>query len=103
MTDALSLSPSLLQPAPTAPPVASAATRARIAQTAQHFEAAFLSQMLGQMFEGVGEDGDFTGGHGEAAFRSFMTDAMAQGMSRAGGVGLAASVQREMLRMQGLS
>jgi Rod binding domain-containing protein len=93
----------MLQPTPAAPPAGSSATRARIAETAQRFETAFLSQMLGQMFQGVGEDSEFTGGHGEAAFRSFLTDAMAQGMSRAGGVGLASSVQREMLRMQGLS
>lgn len=101
MTAAVTLSPDLLRPAAT-PNVASAATRERIARTAQDFEAVFLSQMLGTMFQGVGEGGSFTGGHGETAFRSFLTDAMARGMAGTGGVGLSNAVQREMLRMQGL-
>jgi Rod binding domain-containing protein len=36
-------------------------------------------------------------------FKSFLTEAMAKKMSAAGGVGVAASVQREMLKMQGLN
>lgn len=99
MSAAVSLSTDLLRPAPA---IASAATRAQIAETAQEFEATFLAQMLGAMFQGLETSAPFGGGHGEQAFRSFMTDAMAQGMTRAGGVGLSASVQREMLRMQGL-
>ena len=36
-------------------------------------------------------------------FRSVMTDTMAQQMTKAGGIGLSATVQREMLKMQGLN
>ena len=57
--------------------------------------------MLGQMFQGVGE-GEFSGGQGEAMFKSFMMDAMARKMTNTGGVGLSAPVQREMLKLQGL-
>lgn len=96
---AAALSTDLLRPTPAA---ATAATRARIAETAQDFEATFLSQMLGVMFQGLETAAPFGGGHGEEAFRSFMTEAMSRGMARAGGVGLSDSIQREMLRMQGL-
>ena len=45
----------------------------------------------------------FNGGQGEAAFKSFMSDAMAKQMVRSGGVGLADTVGKEMLKLQGLS
>jgi Rod binding domain-containing protein len=89
----------------TAPPPASAAElakRGQIHQTAQKFEASFLSTMLQEMFDGVETSAPFGGGPGEAMFRSFLTEAMAKQMSRAGGVGLATSVEREMLKLQGL-
>jgi len=93
----------------TAPPtsattkVATPEQRAKIAKTAQAFEASFLSSMLGHMFTGVDAEAPFSGGAGEQAFRSFMTDAIATSMSKAGGVGLAKSVTAEMLKMQGLT
>lgn len=77
--------------------------RRRIAQAAQDFETSFLSVMIGQMFTGLEKDGEFTGGAGETAFRSFLSDAMARQITRSGGVGLAGPVQAEMLKLQGLS
>ena len=59
--------------------------------------------MLGTMFEGVSTSAPFGGGQGEEAFKSFLMDAFAKQMTKAGGVGITASVQREMLKMQGLS
>lgn len=83
--------------------VATPAQRGRIEKTAQQFEASFLSQMFGQMFEGTEVSAPFGGGAGESAFRSFMTDAIAKSMAGHGGIGLAKSVTQEMLKMQGLS
>ena len=109
------ISPTLLQPVPTtdlskatpgAPaldPEAAARVRARAKETAEKFEGQFLSFMFQQMFEGVKADGPFGGGHGEEMFRSLMTDAMGKQMARKGGIGLADTVQREMLKMQGLT
>jgi Rod binding domain-containing protein len=77
--------------------------RSAIARTAQDFEASFLSSMLGEMFQGLDGSGAFDGGAGEAMFRSVMTDSMGKQIARAGGVGVAAAVQREMLKMQGLA
>jgi peptidoglycan hydrolase FlgJ len=90
---------------PTAAPQSATelAKRGEIKQTAQKFEASFLSVMLQQMFEGVDTPAPFGGGPGESMFKSFLTDAMAKQMSANGGIGIAASVQREMLKMQGLN
>jgi len=109
-----SLSPSFLKPAvvnPLAgkaaaagePTPASEAFRAKAKDAAQKFESQFLSQMIGQMFEGIDTDGPFGGGFGEQMFRSMMTDAMAKKMTEAGGVGVSDVVQREILKMQGLT
>jgi len=96
--DAIVLPPSLVTPAPSAPV---GDTRERIAKSSKEFEASFLSIMLGQMYQGIGE-GEFSGGPGEAMFKSFLMDAFSTQMSRAGGVGISGAVQREMLKMQGL-
>jgi Rod binding domain-containing protein len=86
-----------------APTPAQTASRAAIHKTAQAFESQFISAMLGEMFEGVNTSAPFGGGEGEQAFKSFLMDAMAKQMTKAGGIGVAASVQKEMLKMQGLS
>ena len=85
------------------PTVTQGQTRARIEKSAKDFETQVLSTLMGQMFEGVQTDGPFGGGEGEAAFRSFLMDAFAKQTVKVGGVGIAASVQREMLKLQGLS
>ena len=79
------------------------AKRGQIEKTAKDFEASFLSVMLSQMFKDVGAEAPFNGGHGEAAFKSFLGDAMAKQMVQHGGVGLADRVAKEMLKLQGLS
>ena len=79
-----------------------AAKRAKIKDTAQNFESSFMSVMMQQMFEGVKTSEPFGGGNGEEMFKSVLTDAMAKQVTKAGGVGLASVIQREMLKMQGL-
>jgi flagellar protein FlgJ len=78
------------------------ARRADIRETAQKFEASFLAIMLQQMFEGVEPAAPFDGGPGEAMFKSFMTEAMAKQVTKAGGIGVTDTVAREMLKLQGL-
>jgi Rod binding domain-containing protein len=98
----IALSPSLLAGAPQAASTADLA-RSKTKDAAQKFESQFLSMMLQQMFAGVKTDGPFGGGFGEEMFRSVMTDAMGKEMARSGGIGLADTIQREMLKMQGLT
>jgi Rod binding domain-containing protein len=97
----------LMRPAVTAPTGAGstdkAAKVAAIGKTAKDFEATFVSNMLGQMFEGLDTSGPFGGGQGEEMFRSVLMDAFGKQIVKSGGIGVAASVQREMLKMQGLS
>ena len=93
--------PTLTQPTGPAN-TAELAKRSEIKATAQKFEEQFLSIMLQQMFEGVNTSAPFGGGAGEQMFKSFMTEAMAKQMTRAGGVGLTDTISREMLKLQGL-
>ena len=108
MTD-LSLAPPVLPTStiPVAPTFAGGGSdsvkRAQISKSSKEFEASFLSVMMGQMFQGDSLKGPYNGGAGEDAFKSFMSDAMARQMVRSGGIGLAATVQKEMLKLQGLS
>lgn len=94
-------SPNLLTPT-AQPSAAEMAKRGQIKQTSKTFESSFLSVMLQQMFEGTDTPAPFGGGPGESMFKSFLTQAMADKISARGGLGIAASVQREMLKLQGL-
>jgi len=103
MTDLAPLvAPLSLTPSPAATSTAELAKRGQIKQTARDFESSFLSVMMQQMFSGLSTSGPFGGGAGEEMFRSVLTDAMAKQMTRAGGIGVAANVEREMLKLQGL-
>ena len=67
---------------------------------AVEFEQFFIAQMLEHMFAGISTDGPFGGGNGESIFRSLLNSEYAKIISRAGGVGIADSVHREILRLQ---
>lgn len=73
-----------------------------IRRTAESFEAMFLAQMLAPMFEGLSTDGEFGGGAGERAFRPMLIEEYGKAIMRAGGVGVADAVAREMMRLQGV-
>jgi flagellar protein FlgJ len=75
-----------------------AQVRAKIKESSKAFEASFLSMMYQNMFQDV----DLGGGAGGEAFKSFLLDAVGKQMAKTGGIGLAPSVQREMLKLQGL-
>lgn len=95
----LAVSPDLLRANAPANPTLSENQKA-MRRTAEAFEASFLSQMMKPMFEGLSTEAPFGGGAGEAAWRGFLVDAMAQQTVKAGGVGLADSVLAQMIKMQ---
>jgi flagellar protein FlgJ len=68
----------------------------------EKFEAQFLSTMFQHMFQGLDTNGPFGGGAGEEMFRSVMTEALGKQVVKSGGIGLADTVQREILKLQGL-
>ena len=76
-----------------------AQTPEQIRATAEEFEAVFLAQMVEQMM-GESTQTSFGGGPGEAAFKSMLHEEFAKVMAKAGGVGLADSLAREMLALQ---
>lgn len=70
------------------------------AKAAQDFEAIFINEFLGAMFEGIETDGPFGGGPGEAIFRSLMIDQYSKTIAAQGGFGLADAVKRQLLHAQ---
>lgn len=79
------------------------AKRGQIHQTAQNFEASFLTTMFGTMFASVPTDSVFGGGPGEDMWKSFLAEAMAKVAAKRGGIGVSSAVEREMLKLQGLT
>lgn len=71
-----------------------------IKKAADEFESMVLSQMLAPMFEALDTKGMFGGGQGEEMFRPMLIEQYAKGIAKAGGIGLSASVAREMMAMQ---
>jgi flagellar protein FlgJ len=78
---------------------AAAGRAAKAKATGEDFEAMFLNSMFQQMFSGVGQ-GPFSGGQGANIWRSFLTDEYSKSFVKAGGVGIAPQVTRELLAQQ---
>lgn len=76
-----------------------ARTPDQLRATAEDFESVFLAQVLEAMM-GETTQSSFGGGPGEAAFSSMLNEEYAKVITRAGGIGLADSLAREMLRYQ---
>jgi len=76
-----------------------AQTPDQIRATAEEFEAVFLAQMMEQMM-GESTESSFGGGPGEGAFKGMLNEEYAKVMAKAGGIGLADNLAREMLAMQ---
>ncbi len=69
-------------------------------KSAKEFEAVFISQFMGSMFEGLSTDGPFGGGQGEGMFRSLMMDQYGKAIADRGGFGLSGAVMRSLLSHQ---
>lgn len=68
--------------------------------TAEQFEGVFLNQMLSAMFEGVGDNDIFSGGYAEETYRGLLTETYADTLTKAGGIGIADSIMRELISLQ---
>jgi peptidoglycan hydrolase FlgJ len=74
---------------------------AHIWKAAQDFEAMAIGQLLEPMFSTVDtSQGFFGGGAGEQNFRPMLVTEMAKAVEQHGGLGLAAPVYAQMLKMQ---
>jgi Rod binding domain-containing protein len=102
---ALSLLPTTVDPTQSAQVTSAAelAKRGQVHKTAQNFEASFLTTMFETMFSAVPTDSAFGGGPGEDMWKGFLAEAMAKQTAQHGGIGVARSVEKEMLKLQGLT
>lgn len=75
------------------------ASQAKVDEAAQEFESVFLSQMLQHMFADV-DMSPMADGPGKEIYQSMLVDEYGKIISRAGGIGLADHVKREILRLQ---
>lgn len=66
----------------------------------REFEAIFLGQVLNTISQGLGEKTGFDGGSAEAQWRSILNEHVGRAVAARGGVGIAQSVTRELLRAQ---
>lgn len=73
---------------------------AKARKAAESFEAQALGSLLQPMFEGLNTSGPFGGGQAEAMWRPMLVTELGKQMAGAGGIGLAESVLRQMLKLQ---
>jgi peptidoglycan hydrolase FlgJ len=98
MTASLATSPLAASPAPEG----RTGQLARLRETAQDFEALFVAQMLATMTQGQGLG--LAGQSGQSdLYQDMFNQEVGKLVSRAGGVGVADAILREMLKMQELA
>ncbi|GGB37342.1 hypothetical protein GCM10011316_06820 [Roseibium aquae] len=76
------------------------ANKARIRETAEEFEAVFLNNMMQHMFTGLDEGGTWGDGPGAEAWRGLLINEYATSIAKGGGIGLADSIERELIALQ---
>ena len=77
--------------------------RKQIHETAQKFEAMYVSEMMNYMFEGTDlSESGFGGGTGEKMYQSLLVNEYSNKLSQSGQAGIAPVMEREMLRLQEL-
>ncbi len=91
----LAIGPTPALPATNVSPAVAAKARAK----AQDFEAVFLNSMFGHMFAHVNE-GPYSGGEAAKTWRSFLTEEYSKNFAKAGGIGIADSVYRQLIAVQ---
>jgi len=74
--------------------------QAKAKSTATDFEGMFLNQMFSQMTDGLQGEGPFGNTPGTGVWRSMLTEQYAKSFAKAGGVGIAKDVYRELILQQ---
>ena len=72
----------------------------KIADTAEDFEAFFISRMMESMYAGVSTDGPFGGGNAERMYRSLLLDEYGRQMAKTGTIGVKEDIMRSIIEMQ---
>jgi len=100
MSGTIDTSVALTSLQPGIPTAARTADPAAAKKAAQAFESVFITQFMGEMFNGISTDGPTGGGQGEEMFRSLMMDEYGKQITAQGGFGLSGAIQRELLKAQ---
>lgn len=74
--------------------------RLQARKMAEDFEAVFLSQMLQPMFANLSAEKPFGGGSSEDMWRSMQVEEYGKAITKAGGIGIADTVYREIIKLQ---
>jgi peptidoglycan hydrolase FlgJ len=74
----------------------------RLRETAQDFEALFVAQMLATMTQGLGQSLAGEGAQSDV-YQDMFNQEVGKLISRAGGIGVADAILREMLKLQELA
>ncbi len=69
-------------------------------ETAQDFEAFFMTKMMESMFEGISTDGMFGGGNAEKVYRSLLLNEYGKAMAKTGSIGVSDDIMSAILQMQ---
>jgi len=98
----MTLSPTLTYPSASraVPTVDPKAVPEDMRRMAQDFEAFFIGRMFESMFDGIETEAPFGGGNGERMFRSLLLDEYGKSTAKAGGIGIADSIIRQLLATQ---
>lgn len=72
----------------------------KIDESAQDFEAVFISEMMRPMFDTVETDSMFGGGKGEEVFKSLLIDQYGKIIAQTGSLGITDEVKAQMIKMQ---
>ena len=75
-------------------------TPSALRKVAEEMEGLFISQMINHMFKGIKTDGLTGGGNGEAMFRDLLVQEYGNAISKSSGIGLADSIERQLLERQ---
>lgn len=73
---------------------------AKVDAVSKDFEAVFLSQMLEAMFSGDEFTAYFGGGTAGDVYKSELLNEYGKSIAQSGGIGIAAQVKQELLKMQ---
>lgn len=75
-------------------------TKEQAHKAALDFESVYLAQMLQPMFNTVDVDDTFGGGNAEETWRGMLVEEYSKQIVKTGGIGIASTVEREMLKLQ---
>ncbi len=75
--------------------------KAKVHKAAGEFEAMFISEMLKPMFDGESvSNQEFGGGKSEKIYQSMLVDQYSKQIAKAGGIGIAKNIEKELLKLQ---